>query len=125
MSKKSISMPLAFLFMLALVHAAAASHTVEGGTGTISNAAGALVVGEVYSNRNTFNPGAFDAYELGIQAIIDQTGIGTSSVTWGTGAITKTLTLNATSGAEESPSFTGIFSLGPSTVTARIAKTKH
>ena len=124
MNKKTISMPLAFFFMLAFVQAASASHTIEGGTGSISSASGAIVVGEVYSNRNTFNPGAFDAYELGIQAVIDQTGAGNSSATWETGGvITRTVTLNATSGAEESPSFAGIFSLGSSSVTARVEKT--
>ena len=117
-------MPLVCLVLIAMIPAAmAATHTIEGGTGSKSNAPGATVVGEVYSNRNQLD-GTSDAYELGVQAIIDQTGTGTSTVSWQTGGvITRTVTLNASTSDPASPSYTGTFSLGSSSVTATVAKT--
>ena len=120
---RPLIMVLVCLIMASIMPEIEASHTIEGGMGSTSSAVGAAVVGEVYSNRFTMT-GSSDSYELGIQAVVDQTGRGTSAATWQTdGVISRTVNLTANSVSPNSPSYTGTFSLGQSSVAAKVSKT--
>ena len=125
MTNHSRGTALPWIFMATLILAWTAygdttTHSIEGGTGSTSSAVGATVVGEVYSNRFTMT-GSSDSYELGIQAVIDQTGKGTSSSTWQTGGIiSRTVALAADPFAD---TCNGVFYLGASSVFSQVSKT--